>query len=66
MPPLSKCLLKNRHSYCRDVMEEKLMQANPAYGEMIRSGALGRLELVFLQQQTYQLYRVLLMDDDAA
>ncbi|MBP3873294.1 MAG: hypothetical protein J6E32_06200 [Lachnospiraceae bacterium] len=47
-------------------MEEKLMQANPAYGEMIRSGALGRLELVFLQQQTYQLYRVLLMDDDAA
>ena len=23
---------------CRDVLEEKLMHANPAYGEMVRSG----------------------------
>ena len=34
-----------------------MMQANPSYGEKIRTGALGKLELVFLQQQTYQLYR---------
>ena len=33
------------------------MQSNPAYGEMVRTGVLGKLELVFLQPQTYQLYR---------
>ena len=48
---------KERIGYCRDVLEEKLMQANPAYGEMVRTGVLGKMELVFLQQQTYQLYR---------
>ena len=48
---------EERIPYCRDVLEEKLMQANPAYGEMIRKKLLGKLELVFLEQQTYQLYR---------
>ena len=48
---------KERISYCRDVLDSKLMQANPTYGEMVRTGVLGRMELVFLQQQTYQLYR---------
>ena len=33
------------------------MQANPSYGEKVRSGVLGKMELVLLQQQTYQLYR---------
>ena len=47
----------SQHAYCRDVVEEKLMQSNPAYGEMVRTGVLGKLELVFLQPQTYQLYR---------
>ena len=37
------------------------MQANPAYGDMRRAGSLGPLELVFLQQQTYQLYRDLMI-----
>ena len=45
---------------CRDVLEGKLMQANPAYGEHVRKGDIGPMELVFLQQQTYQLYRDLL------
>ena len=48
---------KERIGYCRDVLEEKLIQANPAYGEMVRTLVLGKLEVVFLQQQTYQLYR---------
>ena len=48
-------------AYCRDVMEEKLMQANPTYGEMVRSGALGPLELIFLQLETYKLYRDLMI-----
>ena len=33
------------------------MQANPSYGEKIRTGILGKTELIFVQQQTYQLYR---------
>ena len=41
----------------RNIMESKLMQSNPSYGNLVRSGVLGRMELVFLQQQTYQLYR---------
>ena len=43
--------------HCRDVLEAKLMQANPIYSECIHNGSLSPLELVFLQQQTYQLYR---------
>lgn len=46
-----------RVGFCRDVLDEKLMQANPSYGEKVRTGVLGKMELVFLQQQTYQLYR---------
>ncbi len=41
----------------RTIIEEKLMQANPSYGDKVRTGILGKTELVFLQQQTYQLYR---------
>ena len=46
---------------CRDVFEEKLMQANPSYGDKIRRGELLPMELFFLQQQTYQLYRDLMI-----
>ena len=48
---------KEQIAHCRDVMENKLMQANPSYGEKIRKNDLAPLELVFLQQQTYLLYR---------
>ena len=55
-------LIPEEHlAYCRDVLEEKLMQANPSYGEMVREGVLGRMELVVLQQQTYQLYREMMI-----
>lgn len=50
---------KERLEYCRSVLEEKLMQANPSYAEMVRTGVLGKMELFFLQQQTYQFYREL-------
>ena len=53
----SAIIPKERIAYCRDVLDEKLMQANPSYGEKVRSGVLGKMELVLLQQQTYQLYR---------
>ena len=52
---------KELHERCRNVMESTLMQANPAYGDMIRDGVLGPLEIIFLQQQTYQLYRDLMI-----
>ena len=52
---------KEHLGYCRDVLEEKLMQANPAYGQMVRDGVLGSMELVVLQQQTYQLYREMMI-----
>ena len=41
----------------RDAIEARMMQANPSYGEKIRRGILADLELLFLQPQTYQLYR---------
>lgn len=41
----------------RDVIEEKMMHANPSFGEKIRTGVLEKTELIFVQQQTYQLYR---------
>ena len=48
---------EERIPHCRDVLEAKLMQANPIYSECIHNGSLAPMELVFLQQQTYQLYR---------
>ncbi len=41
----------------RDVIEKKMMQANPSYGEKIRTGVLAPTELLFVQQESYQLYR---------
>lgn len=48
---------KEKIAEYREIIEQKLMQANPSYGDKIRTGVLGKTELVFLQQQTYQLYR---------
>lgn len=45
----------------RQVIEQKLMQANPSFGDKIRTNVLGQTELVLLQQQTYQLYREVMM-----
>ena len=41
---------------CRDMLDSLLMRANPAYAKLVHDGVLGKMELVFLQQQTFQLY----------
>lgn len=41
----------------RDVIEAKMSHANPSYGDKIRTGVLAKTELIFVQKQTYQLYR---------
>lgn len=48
---------KEKVPWCRDVLERMLSQANPSYGEKVRRGDLGPMDLVFLQQETYMLYR---------
>ena len=45
----------------RTLLEQLLMQANPIYGDLVRKGSMGELELVFVQQQTYRLYRDLMV-----
>ncbi|MBO5609573.1 MAG: GH3 auxin-responsive promoter family protein [Eubacterium sp.] len=46
-----------KREHLRNVLEQKMMTANPSFGEKIRTGVLGKTELVLVQQQTYQLYR---------
>ena len=46
---------------CRDAIEKRMMQANPSYGDKIRTGVLAPTELVFVQQESYQLYRDLMI-----
>ena len=48
---------KERIDFCRDILERCLIHANPTYSEALRNGSLGKLYLVFLQQETYRLYR---------
>ena len=45
----------------RDLLDAKMGQANPSYGDKVRTGILGPMELVLVQQQTYQLYRDLMI-----
>ena len=47
--------------FYRDALEKRLMQANPSYGQKINTGVLGKLELLFVQQETYMLYRDLMI-----
>lgn len=53
----SKIVPKERIDFCRDILERCLIHANPTYSEALRNGSLGKLYLVFLQQETYRLYR---------
>jgi len=48
-------------AHLRDVIEAKVSHANPSYGAKVVNGILGPMELVFVQQQTYQLYRELMI-----
>lgn len=41
----------------REKLEARVMQANPSYGAKIRTGVLDPCEFIPVQQQTYKLYR---------
>jgi len=41
----------------REIVEKRLGEANPSFGEKIYRGILGRTKLCILQQETYMLYR---------
>ncbi|MDO4478676.1 MAG: GH3 auxin-responsive promoter family protein [Lachnospiraceae bacterium] len=45
----------------RDVIEERLSQANPVFGSMLKNGVIGRTKLCMAQQETYMLYRDLMI-----
>ena len=47
--------------FYREAIEKRLMQANPSYGMKINTGVLGKTELLFVQQETYMLYRDLMI-----
>ena len=42
---------------CRDIIEQRLGEANPSFGTKIGMGILGRTKLCVVQQETYMLYR---------
>jgi hypothetical protein len=44
----------------RDILEERFSKANPSFGDKIKSGALGKTDLKFVQISTYALYRDLM------
>jgi hypothetical protein len=52
---------KEKIAEYQDVIEAKMMQANPSYGDKVRTGVLGHMELIFLQAETYQAYRDLMI-----
>ena len=47
----SRIVPKDRIPFCRDTLERCLIHANPTYGDAVRNGSLGKLEIVFLQQE---------------
>ena len=58
---LSEQYTKKELPEMRDKLEARMMQANPSYGEKIRTGVLAPCEFIPVQQQTYQLYRDLMI-----
>lgn len=54
-------LPKERHEEYRDIIEEKLSIANPSFGAKVKEGILAPTVLKFVQQETYVLYRDLMI-----
>ena len=54
-------LPKERHGEYRTIIEEKLSIANPSFGAKVKEGILAPTELKFVQQETYALYRDLMI-----
>ena len=42
---------------CRDIIEQRLSEANPSFGSKIATNVLRRTKLCITQQETYMLYR---------
>lgn len=56
-----KPLAKDRYGEYRNVIEEKLGIANPSIRSKVKSGVLSPSEISFVQEETYALYRDLMI-----
>ncbi len=50
-------LPKENHAKYREIIERKLAVANPSLGAKVKDGTLGPTDIKFMQQETYYLYR---------
>lgn len=53
----SRHLDKEDHEKYREIVEQKLSIANPSLGTKIKDGTLAPTQIKFMQQETYYLYR---------
>jgi GH3 auxin-responsive promoter. len=58
---LEKPLAKGQYEQYRQIMEAKLGTANPSIGSKVKSGILSPSEISFVQEETYALYRDLMI-----
>lgn len=56
-----KHLTKDNHHEYRKIIEEKLSIANPSIGSKVKSGVLNPSDIIFVQEETYALYRDLMV-----
>lgn len=56
-----KRMQKSKHDAYQKIMEEKLSMANPSIGSKIKSGVLTQSAISFVQEETYALYRDLMI-----
>ncbi|WP_083439536.1 GH3 auxin-responsive promoter family protein [Acetobacterium bakii] len=56
-----KRLAKDQHHEYRRIIEEKLGIANPSIGAKVKSGVLSPSDITFVQEETYALYRDLMI-----
>jgi|ADurb_H2B_03_Slu_FD_contig_123_5367_length_2918_multi_13_in_2_out_2_2 hypothetical protein len=54
-------LSKDKYGEYREIIEKKLGIANPSIGKKVKSGVLSPSELTFVQEETYALYRDLMI-----
>jgi len=54
-------LSKEKYSDYREIIEKKLSIANPSIGKKVKSGILSPSEITFVQEETYALYRDLMI-----
>lgn len=57
----AKRLPKDNHHEYREIIAEKLSIANPSIGSKLKSGVLSPSDITFVQEETYALYRDLMI-----